>query len=176
MSPAIRDALRDEAACPVGDPGERRASPAIRRGAILDIIGARPVSSHKELVRALYRRGIRVSQATVSRDVRRLGLVKVPLADGGSRYAPVGRATTPPRRDVERALHQFVTSFDQGEALILLKTLSGHAHALAVALDQTDWPEVAGTVAGDDTVLVVVRVAADRDRIRESLEALLESD
>ena len=151
-------------------------SPAIRRGAILDIIGERPVSSHKELVRALDRRGIRVSQATVSRDVRRLGLVKVPLAGGGSRYAPAEQATTPPRRDIERALRQFVTGFAEGEALILLKTRSGHANALAVALDQSDWPEVAGTLAGDDTVLVVVKSAADRDRIRESLAALLEGD
>ena len=150
-------------------------SPAIRRGAILDIIGERPVSSHKELVKALDRRGIHVSQATVSRDVRRLGLVKVPLAGGGSRYAPA-EAASPPRRDIERALRQFVTGFDEGEALILLKTRSGHANALAVALDQTDWPEVAGTLAGDDTVLVVVKSAADRDRIRESLAMLLEGD
>jgi len=149
--------------------------PSIRREAILEIIGQRAVSSHGDLMRALGRRGIRVSQATVSRDVRRLGLVKLPLASGGSRYAQP-EAAGRPRRNVERAVRQFVTGFEQGEALILLKTRSGHANALAVALDQADWPEIAGTIAGDDTVLLVIRRAVDRDRIHDALAALLEGE
>ncbi|MDE2692190.1 MAG: arginine repressor [Acidobacteriota bacterium] len=149
---------------------------AIRHGAILDIIGRRPVSSQKDLVRALGRRGFQVSQATVSRDVRRLGLLKVPLAGGGFRYAPAEQAAGPVRPDVERAMRMFVTGVSEGEALLVLKTRSGNANALAVVIDQADWPDVAGTIAGDDTVLLVLKSAAARDRIRESLAALLETD
>ncbi len=148
-------------------------STATRQGAILDIIGRRPVSSQQELVRALDRRGFQVSQATVSRDVRRLGLLKVPLAGGGARYAPADQASGPVRHDVERAMRQFVTGVGEGEALLVLKTRSGNANALAVVIDRADWPEVAGTIAGDDTVLLVLRSVTARDRIRESLAALL---
>ncbi len=147
---------------------------AIRHGAILDIIGRRPVSSQKDLVRALGRRGLRVSQATVSRDVRRLGLLKLPLAGGGFRYAPADQAAGPVRPDIKRALRTFVTGVVKGEALLVLRTRSGNANALAVVIDQADWPEVAGTLAGDDTVLLVLRSAAARDRVRASLAALLE--
>ena len=147
---------------------------AIRLGAILDIVGRQPISSQEELVRALGRRGFSVSQATVSRDVRRLGLVKVPLSDGGSHYAPADQAPSPARRDVDRAVRQFVTGFDEGDALIVLKTRSGHANALAVVVDQVGWPEVAGTIAGDDTVLVILKSAEDHDRVREALAAAFE--
>ncbi len=149
-------------------------SPAIRRGAILDIVGARPVSSHRELVRALGRRGIQASQATVSRDVRRLGLLKVPVSGGGFRYAPAEEAAGRSRLDIGRAMRQFVTGVGKGEALLVLRTRSGNANALAVVIDQADWPEVAGTLAGDDTVLMVLRTAAARDRIRDALAAMLE--
>lgn len=149
---------------------------AIRHGAILDIVGGRPVSSQQQLVRALDRRGFQVSQATVSRDVRRLGLVKVPLSGGGFRYAPADQAAGPVRPDVERAMRMFVTGVVEGDALLVLKTRSGNANALAVVIDQADWPEVAGTIAGDDTVLLVLKSAAARDRIRDSLAALLEGD
>ncbi len=147
---------------------------AIRRGAILDIIGRRPVSNQKDLVRSLGRRGFRVSQTTVSRDVRRLGLLKVPLDGGGFRYAPAAQAARPVRPNVERAMRQFVTGVGQGEALLVLRTRSGNANALAVVIDQAGWPEVAGTIAGDDTVLLVLGNVAARDRIRKSLAALLE--
>ena len=149
---------------------------AIRHGAILDIVGGRPVSSQQQLVRALDRRGFQVSQATVSRDVRRLGLVKVPLSGGGFRYAPADQAAGPVRPDVERAMRQFVTGVVEGDALLVLKTRSGNANALAVVIDQADWPEVAGTIAGDDTVLLVLKSVAARDRIRKSLAALLEGE
>ena len=100
----------------------------------------------------------------------------MPLAAGGARYAPAEQAAGAPRRDLERAVREFVTGVDEGEALIVLKTRSGHANALAVVLDEAAWPEVAGTVAGDDTVLVVLRRAADRERVQDILNALLGVD
>ncbi len=148
---------------------------AFRLGLILGIIGERPISSQEELVAALDRQGVHVSQATVSRDIRRLGLVKAPLASGGSRYAPADQIVSATQRDAERAVRQYVTGFGVGEALIVVKTRSGHASALADILDRARWPELVGTVAGDDTILLILRNEADRERILELFAALPES-
>lgn len=145
-----------------------------RQRAILQIVDTRPIHSQAELVRALRKRGLSATQATVSRDLRELGLVKVPVEGGGARYArPGSMASSDSPAARLRGLASSVVELDQGQALLLLKTLSGHANAVAVALDGCRLPEVAGTLAGDDTVLVVLRTERDRPRIRRKLEELL---
>jgi transcriptional regulator of arginine metabolism len=147
-----------------------------REQAILEIVEETVVRNQKELVLLLAARGIAVGQATVSRDIKRLGLVKRPARRGGYRYsAPGGPAPTPPRtrRHLRIACEQFVTRIGPGEALLVLKTLTGRANAVAVALDECGLDGVVGTLAGDDTILVVASDQAARGRLQEELSAMV---
>ncbi|MDR7399822.1 MAG: arginine repressor [Armatimonadota bacterium] len=151
---------------------------AQRERLILEIVSSQPVRTQAELVRALRRKGLQVTQATVSRDIKRLGLVKVPDERGQYRYAPpqgVPQAPSPgARAKLAAAFREFVTAVDWGEGLVLVKTLAGRANAVAAAIDEVRMPEIAGTVAGDDTILVVVRRPQDRRALVRALGQLLE--
>jgi transcriptional regulator of arginine metabolism len=143
---------------------------------ILGIIARRPIATQDDLVQALRAAGIRVTQATVSRDIRRLGLVKVPAGGGAYRYqAPA--APRPQGREIEarlrRAFDDYVDSVDEGSGLILVKTASGSAGTVAEAIDEMGWTEVAGTVAGDNTIIVVPRRAGMRRAVLRRLRGLL---
>jgi transcriptional regulator of arginine metabolism len=120
-----------------------------RQGQILKFIRARRLHTQEDLARALRAVGVRATQVTLSRDIRELGLVKTP--DG---YAQV--ASEPASRpDVETLAREFVQDIRVAQNLLVLRTSPGHANSVAVALDHADWPDIAGTIAGDDTVLVV---------------------
>jgi len=148
-----------------------------RERAILEIVAERPVGTQEELARELARRGVDVTQATVSRDVKRLGLVKVSDAGGAYRYAVAngvgGGAHASGEENLRSAFREFVTGVDGGEAFFLVKTLPGRANAVGVAIDEARRPVIAGTIAGDDTILVIVRKTRDRNRARRELEELL---
>ena len=149
---------------------------AARERTIREIVTARPIGTQDELARELARRGVPVTQATVSRDVKRLGLVKTSNAAGAYRYAvangfPAANPST--EENLRNAFREFVTSLEKGEAFFLVKTLPGRANAVGIAIDEARRPELAGTIAGDDTILVLVRRARDRERARRSLAALL---
>jgi transcriptional regulator of arginine metabolism len=149
---------------------------AIREKTIREIVAAGPVRTQEELARALSRRGVDVTQATVSRDVKRLGLVKLSDARGDYRYSVANGAPSPnpsTEENLVNAFREFVTSLENGEAFFLVKTLPGRANAVGIAIDEARRPELAGTIAGDDTVLVLVRRARDREKARRSLERLL---
>jgi transcriptional regulator of arginine metabolism len=149
---------------------------AARERTIREIVAAHPIGTQDELARALARRGVAVTQATVSRDVKRLGLVKTSNAQGAYRYAVVnGAASANPstEENLRNAFREFVTSLENGEAFFLVKTLPGRANAVGIAIDEARRAELAGTIAGDDTVLVLVSRARDRERARRSLEKLL---
>ncbi len=151
---------------------------ARREQLILEICASQPVHTQAELVDALRRRGLRVTQATVSRDVKRLGLVKIPDPRGGYRYAPANRVAAAPlpgaRAQLEAAFREYVTGVDRGDALVVVRTRSGRANAVAAAIDEARIPEIVGTVAGDDTILVIVRRTVDRVRVVRQLQELLE--
>ena len=147
-----------------------------RERVILEIVSEQPVGTQEELARALAKRGASVTQATVSRDVKRLGLVKVSGADGAYRYSianGVPGAHPSAEDNLRNAFREFVTGVDAGEAFFVVKTLPGRANAVGIALDEARRPDVAGTIAGDDTILVIVRKAHDRERARRELEKLL---
>ncbi len=149
---------------------------AARERTIREIVTAHPIGTQEELARALARRGVRVTQATVSRDVKRLGLVKLSDARGAYRYAvangaPAANPST--EENLRNAFREFVTSLEKGEAFFLVKTLPGRANAVAIAIDEARRPELAGSIAGDDTILVLVRRARDRERAQKALAALL---
>jgi len=147
-----------------------------RERTILEIVSGHPVGTQEELAQELRRRGTAVTQATVSRDVKRLGLVKVADATGAYRYAiPNGAAvpTTSSEENLRNAFREFVTGLASGEAFFVVQTLPGRANAVAIAIDQARRPELVGTIAGDDAILVMVRKSGDRESARRSLESLL---
>jgi len=143
---------------------------------ILDIITQRPIGTQDDLVEALRSTGIEVTQATVSRDIRRLGLIKVPAGGGAYRYQAPG-TVRPQAREVEgrlrRAFDDYVESIDEGSGLILVKTASGSAGTVAEAIDEMNWKEVVGTVAGDNTIIIVPRRPAMRAAVLARLRGLL---
>lgn len=130
---------------------------ADRRSAIEAIVDSESVSTQEELRLRLRRRGIEVSQSTLSRDIRRLGLVKRPGADGGLFYTRSRAGTRREARALGRLLPELLREATPAGQLLVVKTLTGAAQTVAAALDETAWPEVVGTIAGDDTVLIVLR-------------------
>ena len=141
-----------------------------RQSAILDLVSGQAVHSQDGLRRQLAVRGIRATQATISRDIKELGLVKR-AADGA--YQTVQAETSPPALSddrVRRAVVEYLCRADRVQQLLVLKTDPGQAQPLAFALDHAAWPEVVGTVAGDDTILVVTRT----ERSARTLERRLE--
>lgn len=132
-----------------------------RHETILRIIRERPVSTQEELADLLGAMGLEVTQATVSRDIRELRLVKVP-AGSGYRYAEPPHVPAPDSYGrARRAFTEFVTGISRSRNLIMLKTTPGTANAVAASVDEIAFADVVGTLAGDDVVLIVVRDADD---------------
>ncbi|HET7702433.1 MAG TPA: arginine repressor [Candidatus Limnocylindrales bacterium] len=145
----------------------------LRQRAIRDLVGSRPIRTQQELAAALRERGFRTTQATMSRDVAELGLVKV-ARDGMQAYALPRRLVEAESSGEDRLralLRDLPVEIRQAGLLLVVRTLPGSAHAIAAALDRARWPEVAGSIAGDDTVFVACSNAAAlrrvSDRIRE---------
>jgi transcriptional regulator of arginine metabolism len=129
-----------------------------RQSAILDLVAQEEIPSQDQLRRRLRAKGFNATQATISRDIKELGLVKR-AADGAYRKLGV---TADPRRSadaVRRAVAEYLRRVDLVQQLLVLRTDPGLAQPLALAIDGADFPEVVGTVAGDDTILVITRHA-----------------
>ncbi|MSR21757.1 MAG: arginine repressor [Gemmatimonadetes bacterium] len=126
-----------------------------RHAQILDVIKENRVSSQESLRELLLARGTEATQATLSRDIRELRLVKVPDADGTGHYSlPEEWESTPP---LESLLPTLFRSVDGVDHMLVIHTLKGAAQTVAAAIDWEEWPEVVGTLAGDDTILIIVR-------------------
>lgn len=143
------------------DPKARSA----RQEAIRRVVAEGRIRSQEELADRLARHGIRVSQATLSRDIRALGLVKRAAPGQKSYYALPDADSGRQAEALGRLLPDLLLSIDGAGNLLILKTLTGAAQPVAVALDSAGWREVVGTVAGDDTVLVVLRSARKRAEV-----------
>ncbi|MHB8433309.1 MAG: arginine repressor [Candidatus Tyrphobacter sp.] len=140
-----------------------------RQRAILTLVATRPVHSQDELVSLLERQGFEVTQATVSRDIKELGLAKVPLRENGSeifKYVVPAAAANYVSR-LHRAVAELVTDIAGSLNLIVLRTPPGSAMLVASAIDEAGWPEVLGTVGGDDTVLAIVRSAEEMPVVKQ---------
>ena len=126
-----------------------RSTPkALRHHRILELVASEPMVTQEEMVRRLAQQGLRVTQATLSRDIRELGLVKT--AEG---YAAPAEAA--PKPSLSHLLREFVIDVREAQNLLVVKTSPGSAQPVAAALDAESWPEVVGTIAGDDTILVI---------------------
>jgi transcriptional regulator of arginine metabolism len=143
-------------------------SKALRQQRILEIVAETPVQSQDALRRELHKTGLRVTQATLSRDVNELGLVKTQEGYAPATEEPPSTRVLP---SLERLLREFVVDLRPAGNLLVLKTAPGSAQPVAAALDSESWPEILGTIGGDDTILIIAannrnggKVAA---RIRE---------
>src|SRR5262245_28064003 len=130
---------------------------ADRHNAILDEIAKRAIATQAELKDRLKGRGIEADQATLSRDIRELGLVKASEDGAHYRYAPVEAVAPPVHLKASAILARLVRKIECSGNLLVVKTDPGEASPVGLALDRMGWEEVAGTVAGDDTLLVVAR-------------------
>jgi transcriptional regulator of arginine metabolism len=141
---------------------------AQRQAAILKLIRRQRVQSQEQLRELLSAEGMDVTQATLSRDIRELRLAKVPDQDGGSSYA-VPTQTETPQPPLHQLLPTLLLSLDGVGHLLVAKTPAGAASALTEALDAQGWPEVVGTIAGDNTILIIARSEKARRALAERL-------
>jgi len=128
-----------------------------RQKALLEVIAKQAVSTQSELKELLKERGIAADQATLSRDIRELGLVKASHDGANYRYAPVEAVSPPATMKASTILARLVRKIDCSGNLLVIKTDPGEGSPIGLALDRMGWSEVVGTVAGDDTILVVVK-------------------
>lgn len=146
---------------------------ARRQAKILEIIRNQVIQTQEELAEWLTREGIPVTQATVSRDIKELQLQKVPAGDGRYKYAMPEEMPAGAWDKRRRILQESVLSVDASENIIVIKALPGTAASVAYAVDYQGWPEVIGTVAGEDTVLVVVRPREAGEEVVERIRGLI---
>jgi transcriptional regulator of arginine metabolism len=144
------------------------SSKSARQAAVLDVIRTRRVTSQDQLRQLLGKAGFAVTQATVSRDIRELRLVKVPGAEGTGHYTlPEEWESTPPLKSLLPSL--YASAVGTGN-LLVVRTMTGGAQAVALAIDWEDWPEVLGTIAGDDTILVICRESDQVPKVQRRIE------
>lgn len=134
---------------------------SFRQGQIRKLIHAKQIHTQEELATELRHVGVPATQVTLSRDIRELGLVKTAAG-----YVEPGEAASVVRMDVASAVRDTVLDIKVAQNLLVLRTPPAHANAVASALDQAEWPEVTGTIAGDDTVLVVTPDAKTAESLR----------
>jgi transcriptional regulator of arginine metabolism len=145
---------------------------AQRQSAILDVVEHEAVRSQEQLRQRLHSRGFDVTQATLSRDIKELGLLKR-SSDGA--YQPAGADSTSHASALDtlgRALSEYLVNIEAVQQLVVLKTGAGQAQLLAIAIDRSRLPEVAGTLAGDDTILIIARDAKSAQAVVNQLRDL----
>ena len=147
-----------------------------RQGAILRLVQERDLSTQAELADALREHGIETVQATVSRDVAQLGLVKVRNAKGRLVYGLPGSADLDRLSELASALRRSATSLTAAANLVVIHTPPGNANVLASAIDRAAVPDVAGTIAGDDTIFVAPRDGVSAAELAEELGHHLEGE
>ncbi len=124
---------------------------------IRDIIANSEIETQDDLVEQLRRAGYNVTQATVSRDIKELHLVKVPMLDGRYKYSLPADQRFNPLQKLKRSLMDSFVSIDLSENLIVMKTLPGNANSIGALIDNLDWTEIMGTICGDDTILIICK-------------------
>jgi transcriptional regulator of arginine metabolism len=143
-----------------------------RQSAILEVVGQEAVRSQEQLRQRLHARGFDVTQATLSRDIKELALLKR-SSDGA--YQPAGDNSTAPAHALDalgRALAEYLINIEAVQQLVVLKTGAGQAPLLALTIDRSRLPEVAGTLAGDDTILIIARDPKSAQAVVKQLREL----
>lgn len=151
-----------------------KSSRNIRQALLLEIIKNQPIETQEALLSALEKRGIHVTQATISRDIKELGLLKIKGEDERYYYAQVdGQSPANIVDRMIRLLRNSVLSMDHVNNLLVLKTLSGSANAAAEAIDSLGDENILGTLAGDNTILIIMRNEAGLNTLVQRLQQLI---
>lgn len=144
-----------------------------RHEKIIELIKEYDIDTQEELAARLNEAGFKVTQATVSRDIRALKMTKVAGKDGKSRYA-ILQDTQPGLGDqYTRVLNDAVVSIEVGQNLVAIKTVTGMAMGVATALDALKWPEILGCIAGDDTIMCACKSSELAEGVMEKLGSIL---
>ena len=148
----------------------------VRQNEILKIVQTRDVETQEQLLEELKARGFSTTQATISRDIKELHLVKEPAGNGAYRYAVVTGA--PERRShagrLRNIFKEGVTSFDLAQNIVVVKTMPGLGSAAGAALDGMDIPGVVGSLAGDDTAILIMRTNRDAEAFLDEIRSMLD--
>ena len=145
-----------------------------RHAKIVELINKYQIETQDELAEYLNEAGFKVTQATVSRDIRDLKLTKVPAENGRQKYAVLQSTQNGMTEKYVRILRDGFSSMDIAQNILVLKTVSGMAMAVAAALDAMNWNEIVGCIAGDDTIMCAVRTVDDTILLMEKIKKLLE--
>ncbi|WP_163969953.1 transcriptional regulator AhrC/ArgR [Oceanobacillus halotolerans] len=140
---------------------------------IRELITENEIETQDELVDQLKALGYRVTQATVSRDIKELHLVKVPSTNGHYKYSLPADQRFNPLDKLKRLIRDAFVKIDHASHFIVLRTLPGNAHAVGVLIDNLDWEEIMGTICGDDTCLIICRTESDTEAIKKRFIEML---
>ncbi len=145
----------------------------MRQTRIRELLSSKAIDTHEKLAEVLQQQGIGVSQSTLSKDLREIGVVRVPQANGGFRYTlPEAGATLRDLHILERELQDFLVQAEQVINMVLVRTASGHAQSVCEAIDRIGWAEVAGTLAGENMIFVVTRSQRDAATLVAKIDAV----
>ena len=145
-----------------------------RLSKIIEIIQKNEVETQDELSALLEKDGFRVTQATVSRDIRELKLTKIPTAGGRQKYAVITDAPENLSKKYERVLREGFLSMDMAQNILVIKTVSGMASAVCAAIDAMKMREIVGSIAGDDTIMCAIRTVDDTYAVMKKIRRIVE--
>lgn len=145
-----------------------------RQSKIIEIIQKNEVETQDELSALLEKDGFRVTQATVSRDIRELKLTKIPTAGGRQKYAVITDAPENLSKKYERVLREGFLSMDMAQNILVIKTVSGMASAVCAAIDTMKMREIVGSIAGDDTIMCAIRTVDDTYAVMKKIRRIVE--
>ena len=144
-----------------------------RQNAILELIRERDIETQEELAEALRKRSFKVTQATVSRDIRELRLLKALSPSGTYKYAVADKPENGLSERFHRIFSESVLSMAHAYNQVIIKTLPGSANVAAEMIDSLRWPEILGTLAGDNTILMIVRSVEEVDTVLRRIDEML---
>lgn len=145
-----------------------------RQSKIIEIIQKNEVETQDELSALLEKDGFRVTQATVSRDIRELKLTKIPTAGGRQKYAVITDAPENLSKKYERVLREGFLSMDMAQNILVIRTVSGMASAVCAAIDAMKMREIVGSIAGDDTIMCAIRTVDDTYAVMKKIRRIVE--
>ncbi|ANE48061.1 arginine repressor [Paenibacillus swuensis] len=144
---------------------------AQRHMKIREIIMNGDIDTQDELASELSKAGLNVTQATISRDIKEMHLIKVPMADGRYKYSVPAEQKYNPVQKLKRALTDNFLSIDDTENMIVMKSLPGTANAIGAQIDNLEWPGIMGTICGDDTILIICKT---REQCQGAVKQILD--
>jgi len=140
---------------------------------IREIITGHEIETQDELVESLRTAGFNVTQATVSRDIKELHLIKVPLDDGRYKYSMPADQRYNPMQRLKRALSDHFINIDFTENLVVMKCMPGTANTICALIDNLEWTEIMGTICGDDTILIICRTKDVSQKVVNQIMSLI---